>query len=109
MGEISSIIACAREVTVADAASGRQVFDATKALLELRNIVDHLLAAHASALDRLGVAPQSGGTTRNLLIEMGAAPGVASRWLRIGTALASLQRLPGYAGDGVFSGEHVDA
>ncbi|MGC5257835.1 DUF222 domain-containing protein [Gordonia sp. DT218] len=109
MGEISSIIACAREVTVADAASGRQVFDATKALLELRNIVDHLLAAHASALDRLGVARQSGGTTRNLLIEMGAAPGVASRWLRIGTALTALQRLPGYADDGVFSGEHVDA
>ncbi|WP_343287336.1 hypothetical protein [Gordonia sp. SID5947] len=109
MGEISSIIACAREVTVADAASGRQVFDATKALMELRNLVDHLLTIHAEALDRLGVATQSGAKTRNLLMEMGAAPGVAARWLRIGAALASLQRLPDYAGDGVFSGEHVDA
>ncbi|GAA3707227.1 hypothetical protein GCM10022238_22980 [Gordonia hankookensis] len=109
MGEIRSVIDSMREVTVADTASGRQVFDGTKTLMELRNVVDHLLAVHAAALDRLGVAKQSGGTTRNLLIEMGAAPGVASRWLRIGAALASLQRLPAYAGDGVFSGEHVDA
>ncbi|WAC57820.1 HNH endonuclease [Gordonia sp. SL306] len=109
MGEISSAIQVMREVTVADAASGRQVFDATKALMELRNIVDHRLAVHAAALDRLGVATQSGGTTRILLMEMGAAPGVATRWLRIGAALATLQRLPGYAGDGAFSAEHIDA
>ncbi|WAC56361.1 HNH endonuclease [Gordonia sp. SL306] len=109
MGDISSAIQFTREVTVADAVTGRQVFDATKALMELRNIVDHLLAVHAAALDRLGVARQSGGKTRTLLIEMGAAPGVAARWMRIGAALESLQRLPGYAADGVFSGEHVDA
>ncbi|WP_343287418.1 hypothetical protein [Gordonia sp. SID5947] len=60
MGEISSAIEVMREVTVADAASGRQVFDATKALMELRNLVDHLLAIHAAALDRLG----GGGTVR---------------------------------------------
>ncbi|AZG46842.1 HNH endonuclease [Gordonia insulae] len=109
MGELSTIIARTREVTVADTASGRQVFDATTALMELRNIVDHQLAVHAAALDRLGVARRSGGTTRNLLMQMGAAPAVASRWLRIGAAMSMLQRLPGYAGDGVFSGEHVAA
>ncbi|MFW0784154.1 HNH endonuclease [Gordonia sp. CPCC 206044] len=106
---LDTLIPLLREVTIDADASGRQVFETTKTLMEVRNLVDHQLAVHVAAMDRLGVAQRSGGRTRGLLIEMGAAPAVADRWLRIGTALNRLERIAAYSADGVFSGEHVDA
>ncbi|MFW0785326.1 HNH endonuclease, partial [Gordonia sp. CPCC 206044] len=106
---LDTLIPLLREVTIDADASGRQVFETTKVLMDVRNLVDHQLAVHVAAMDRLGVAQRTGGRTRGLLIEMGAAPAVADRWLRIGTALDRLERVAAYAADGVFSGEHVDA
>ncbi len=106
---LDTLLPTVRDLTITADATGREVFDTTKILMGLRNVVDHQLAVHAGALDRLGVARQTGGKTRALLIEMGAAPTVADRWLRIAAALSTLERVAAYSGDGVFSGEHVDA
>ncbi|GAB93152.1 hypothetical protein GORHZ_207_00010 [Gordonia rhizosphera NBRC 16068] len=106
---IDNLLPTVRDLTITSDATGREVFDTTKILMGLRNVVDHQLAVHAGALDRLGVARQTGGKTRALLIEMGAAPTVADRWLRIAAALTTLERIAAYSGDGVFSSEHVAA
>ncbi|MGV9713825.1 DUF222 domain-containing protein [Gordonia sp. NPDC003424] len=89
--------------------SGLQAQSAMGLIIELRAILDHHAAVGAATLDRLGVARESAGRTAKLLMTMGAAPAVAHRWLRIGTALPRLQRLPGYTADGAVSGEHADA
>ncbi|GAA1479796.1 HNH endonuclease signature motif containing protein [Gordonia sinesedis] len=97
------------EHTVDDAASGREVFEATQALLMLRNLVDHQLSAHVAALDRLGVATQHGRSLRELLIVMGCAPVVAQRLLRIAGSLDAFPMVARHAADGAMSAEHHDA
>ncbi len=97
-----------RDIRLDDDATGPEIHSATATLMMMRNVIDHLLALHAAAMDRLGVAGP-GGKTRALLIEMGAPPAAATRWLQIGTALPALQRLPGYSEDGAFPSEHVSA
>ncbi|MEE3849267.1 hypothetical protein VZC37_02925 [Gordonia sp. LSe1-13] len=73
IGGVHSVIDSLAVVTVGENATGREVFDATASLVKARNVVDHQLAAHVRAMERLGVAKRSGGTTRQLLIEMGLA------------------------------------
>lgn len=92
-----------------DDATGRDVFDETRALVTLRNLIDHQLSTHTAALERLGVAKRAGGRTKGLLIEMGLAPTVAARLVRIAGDLTQLTRTTAQAGDGHLSGEHVDA
>jgi hypothetical protein len=82
---------------------------ALRALLTMRNVVDHLTAIVTGALDRLGVAATQGRTLRELLITMGCAPSVAARLARIGAALPALPTVTAHAADGAISGEHVDA
>lgn len=109
-GDLTTVTSTLRELTLAPDSRGQEVYATTEKLMEVRNLADHQLAVHAAALDRLGVGKVKGVVkTKNLLIEMGAAPSVADRWLRVGFAMNRLQRLPDYAGDGVFSGERVDA
>ncbi|WP_418004356.1 DUF222 domain-containing protein [Mycobacterium sp. PDNC021] len=98
-----------REVVVPEDMAGDDAFNAMRILLMLRGVVDHLAATVSGKLDRLGVAAAQGRTTRELLISLGCAPGVAERLVRVGTALPMLPTLAAHAADGAVSGEHVDA
>lgn len=112
LGDHLSLTAVAevlRALTVADDATGRQVYDAVEVLIALRNLVDHQLAVHVASLDRLGVAKAHGRCTRELLIVMGLAPVVAQRLLRIAAVQDSAGAVMGHAADGAISAEHVDA
>ncbi|MFW0793713.1 HNH endonuclease signature motif containing protein [Gordonia sp. CPCC 205515] len=104
----ADLLATARELTVTGL-TRRQAFDTTRAIIDLSNTLGHLLSVCAAEMDRLGVATQCGGKIKPLLIEMGLAPSVADRVLRIGRGLPAMQLLPGYAEDGVFPIEHLDA
>lgn len=97
-----------RDIRLDDDVTGREIHVATQTLMTMRNVIEFHLATHAAAMDRLKVAGP-GGKTRGLLMEMGAAPAAATRWLQLGMAMATLQRLPGYIEDGVFSSEHTSA
>ncbi|MFW0793999.1 HNH endonuclease signature motif containing protein [Gordonia sp. CPCC 205515] len=104
----ADLLAAARDLTVTGL-TRRQAFDTTRTIIDLSNTLGHLLSVCAAEMDRLGVATQSGGKIKPLLIEMGLAPSVADRVLRIGRGLPAMQLLPGYAEDGVFPIEHLDA
>lgn len=108
MPPLPALLEQLREIRLDEDASGREIYDATKTLMTMRNVIDFLISTHAAAMDRLKVAGP-GGKTRVLLMEMGAAPATATRWLQIGMAMATLERLPGYVEDGVFSSEHTSA
>ncbi len=98
-----------REFTLPADADGPTVESLLGVLITLRNAVDHLMAVHVSAAERLGVAKVQGRTTVELLMHMGLAPGTAQRVRRIAGALDSVGTVSGYAADGAMSGEHVDA
>lgn len=98
-----------RALTIDEHATGRDVYHAMATLIEIRNLVDHQLAVHVAAADRIGLAKKQGRSTRELLIVMGLAPAVAQRLLRIAGALESVGRVAGHAADGAISGENVDA
>ena len=108
MPPLPTLLAELRDIRINDDANARELHTTTTTLMMMRNVVDHLLAVHAAAMDRLGVVGP-GGKTRALLVAMGAPPAAASRWLQIGAALPRLQRLPGYSEDGAFPSEHVSA
>ena len=78
-------------------------------LITLRNATEYQLSVAAAQMDRLGLAKASGSTTSKLLQANGASPGVAARWLRIGSGLSGMDRTAGYFRDGFLSTEHVDA
>ncbi|MFW0794380.1 hypothetical protein AAFP30_11255 [Gordonia sp. CPCC 205515] len=82
----ADLLATARELTVTGL-TRRQAFDTTRTIIDLSNTLGHLLSVCAAEMDRLGVAAQSGGKIKPLLIEMGLAPVVADRVLRIGRGL----------------------
>ncbi|MCM3898090.1 HNH endonuclease, partial [Gordonia sputi] len=73
MPPLPTLLAELRDIRIDDDANAREIHAATTTLMMMRNVVDHLLAVHAAAMDRLGVAGP-GGKTRALLIAMGAAP-----------------------------------
>jgi hypothetical protein len=98
-----------RGVVVPDDISGDDALEAARVAIALRNVVDHVAARLAGALDRCGVAAGQGRTLRELLITLGCAPSVAERLVRVGGALPALPTLAAHAGDGAISGEHVDA
>lgn len=108
-GDLTTITDRLLELRIDDNCSGRDAFDAMRAVLTLRNLVDHHAATLAGLLDRLGVAGSQGRSTRELLIVMGFAPTVATRVLRIAAAAAQLPTLVAHATDGSISAEHVDA
>jgi len=99
----------ARQVRIPETFSGHHGVDALRTLLTLRNLIDHLTATLAGALDGRGVAREQGRTPRELLIALGYAPAVAARLVRIGSGLAVLPTLAAHAADGAIPGEHVDA
>ncbi|OZG30925.1 HNH endonuclease [Williamsia sp. 1138] len=81
----------------------------TKDLITLRNATESQLSVCAAMIDRLGFAKKAGTTPSKWLQDNGAAPASASRWLRIGAGVATLDRTAGYFRDGFLSTEHVDA
>ncbi|BBX82276.1 HNH endonuclease [Mycolicibacterium aubagnense] len=98
-----------RGVHVPDDLAGDDALESMRMLAVLQNVVDHLAATVAGALDRCGVAASQGRTPRELLIALGCAPAVAERLVRVAAALPALPTLAAHAGDGAVSGEHVDA
>ncbi|WP_071288780.1 HNH endonuclease [Mycolicibacterium llatzerense] len=107
--ELDTIVGGVCALRIPDDVNRDDALDVMRALVVLRNVVDHLAAMVATALGRLGVASSQGRTTRELLISLGCAPGVAERLVRVGAALPSLPTLVAHAADGAISGEHVDA
>ena len=65
---------------------GRGAFDALREMLTLVNVAHHHAAVLVGVLDRLRVTRKWGGSLRKLLIDMGCAPSVASRLVRVGVA-----------------------
>ncbi|WP_262365733.1 HNH endonuclease signature motif containing protein [Gordonia sp. OPL2] len=110
MSIIDDISTAVRDLRLDDEElTGPGAFDAMRALLRLRNLIDHHAAVLTAALERLRVATDHGRTTRELLIVMGCAPAVAQRFIRIAGSLTALPTLAAHAADGVLSGEHADA
>ncbi len=107
--ELATSLNIIRGSIVPDEMAGGDALAAMRCLLALRNVVDHLAATVAGALDRCGVAAAQGRTVRELLISLGCAPSVAERLVRVAAALPALPTLAAHAGDGAISGEHVDA
>ncbi|MGX9672175.1 DUF222 domain-containing protein [Mycobacterium sp. HM-7] len=89
--------------------AGEDAVNVMRVLQLIRGVIDHLAATVAGVLDRSGVAAAQGRTVRELLTSLGCAPAVAERLVRVGGALPLLPTLAAHAGDGVVSGEHVDA
>lgn len=108
MPPLAQLLDHMRDIRLDDDATGPEIHAATKNLMTIRNVVDYLISLHAAAMDRLGVAGP-GSRIRALLMEMGAAPATASRWLQIGIAMEKLERRPDCVEDGVFSSEHTSA
>ena len=98
-----------RDVVVPDKMTGDDAVQALRCALKLKHVAEHLAAILAGVLNRCGVAAAQGRTPRELLIALGCAPSVAERMIRVGGALPALPTLAAHAGDGVISGEHVDA
>ncbi len=107
--DLTTSLDIARGLRLPDDITGDDALESMRALVTLRNVVDHLATMLAGALDRLGVAAGQGRTLRELLISLGCAPSVAERLVRVGGALPSLPTLAAHAADGAISGEHVDA
>ena len=107
--ELDTIVDGVCALRIPDDVNGDDALDVMRALVVLRNVVEHLAAMVATALGRLGVASSQGRTPRELLIGLGCAPSVAERLVRVGAALPSLPTLVAHAADGAISGEHVDA
>ncbi|WP_418002102.1 DUF222 domain-containing protein [Mycobacterium sp. PDNC021] len=107
--ELDTIVDGVCALRIPDDVTGDDALGVMRALVVLRNVVDHLAAMVAGALDRCGVAAGQGRTVRELLISLGCAPAVAERLVRVGAALPSLPTLVAHAADGAVSGEHVDA
>ncbi len=63
--------------------TGSQAFGAMKQVLLLRNLIDHHATTLTGEMDRLGVADHKTTRLRELLISMGCAPAVASRYVRV--------------------------
>ncbi|EON32906.1 HNH endonuclease, partial [Gordonia terrae C-6] len=110
MPELTTLLDQLIETTPpADDPTGTATFDALNVLRLIRNAVDHQIITHTAQLDELGVAHKAGGTTRQLLIEMGHAPAIASRIMRSVDGLPTLPALARHAADGRLSSEVVDA
>ncbi|WP_454164916.1 DUF222 domain-containing protein [Gordonia iterans] len=88
----------------------RELLASTAALLRLRNIADHALARMASAAGRVGLpARKKVRSTTNLLTELGAAPAVAHRIVRLGATLQSVPQVARAMRDGALAAERGDA
>ena len=107
--DLQSFLDQLRDVVIPDDITGGDALEVARGLVGLRNVIDHLTATTVGVLDRCGVAAGQGRTLRELLMSLGCAPSVAERMIRVGGALPALPTLAAHAGDGVVSGEHVDA
>ncbi|GAB20941.1 hypothetical protein GOPIP_001_00660 [Gordonia polyisoprenivorans NBRC 16320 = JCM 10675] len=79
--------------------TGPQAFGAMKQVLLLRNLVDHHATTLTGEMDRLGVADHKTTRLRELLISMGFAPAVASRYVRF-AGTTDVDLLLAHAADG---------
>ena len=109
MATITDLLDEARTVRIADDLSGDEALEVLRSLVTLRNLADHLAATMTGVLEQCGVAKSQGRTLHALLMSVGCAPGVATRWIRTGRALGGLPTLVAHCADGAISGEHVDA
>ena len=78
-------------------------------LSTIRNLVDHHASVLAAAVERRGIAKKRGQRPVEMLIGCGAAPTVASRWVRVGQGVATLPMIGGHTELGGISSEHADA
>lgn len=97
------------ELDFSGEADERVAVDALREVLTLVNVAHHHAAVLVGVLDRLGVTKKWGGSLRQLLMDMGCAPAVASRLVRVGTVLPGLAYVGRHARVGDFSLEHADA
>ncbi|WP_156378190.1 HNH endonuclease signature motif containing protein [Williamsia sp. Leaf354] len=96
-----------QRTVVADVDS--EIVAAIRGAVALRAVVDGVLARLTSQAERVGVAKRCGMTLRELLVDNGVAPAVASRLIRLGRATEVLQALARHSRDGGMSAEHLDA
>jgi len=107
--DLTASLDALRGVQGPDEMTGDDTVEALTCALKLRHVVEHLAAMLTGVLNRCGVAAAQGQTLRELLMSLGCAPSVAERMIRVGGAPPLLPTLAAHAGDGVISGEHVDA
>ena len=107
--DLHTLLDEARVVTVDGDITADDALDAMRSLVTLRNLADHLAASMTGVLEQRGVATAQGRSLHAVLMALGCAPGVATRWIRIGRAISELPTLAAHAADGAVSGEHVDA
>ncbi|GAA4744325.1 HNH endonuclease signature motif containing protein [Gordonia alkaliphila] len=90
----------------------RELLAVSAALLRLRNVVDYSLSAACAAIERSGLpARKHVRSAAAIVTELGAAPAVAHRAVRIGWAIADEGLRPVTSGirDGAVSAEKGDA
>ncbi|MFW0790320.1 DUF222 domain-containing protein [Gordonia sp. CPCC 205333] len=75
----------------------------------LRNLADALLARAACAVDKAGVASRKRDTVANMLAALGVPPAVASRVVKVATALRLVPGLESATREARLSGEHAAA
>ena len=80
-----------------------------RAAVTARNAADGLLARVTGEIECRGAAKRLGMSVRELLRRHGCVPGVASRAIRLGRAIAHLPALGRHLRDGSLSGEFADA
>ena len=107
--DLHTLLDEARTVRIADDLTGDEALEVVRSLVTLRNLADHLAATVTGVLDQCGVTKAQRRTLHAVLMSLGCAPGVATRWIRTGRALAGVPTLAAHAADGAISGEHVDA
>ncbi len=88
---------------------GDDIVSALCELSTIRNLVDHHASVLAAVVERRGIAKKRGQRPVEMLIGCGAAPAVASRWLRVGQGAATLPMIGGHTELGGISSEHADA
>ncbi|GAA1910745.1 HNH endonuclease [Williamsia serinedens] len=80
-----------------------------RAAVTARNAADGLLARVTGEIECHGTAKRVGMSARELLRRHGCVPGVASRAIRLGRAIAHLPALARHLRDGSMSAEYADA
>ncbi len=105
LGDITTALIDVRFDDLGDA----EIVSALCELSTIRNLVDHHASVLAAAVERRGIAKKRGQRPVEMLIGCGAAPAVASRWVRVGQGVATLPMIGGHTELGGISSEHADA
>lgn len=108
-GTFNELVAFSVESFIAEQPRSGDILDALHDLIGILNVTQHHIAALVEACERRGVARKQGRKMREVLQEMGVAPAVTARWLRVGSVTAAMPILGHHAEMGRVSSEHADA